>query len=188
LPRDARHHGHTVPSLLACCNAADGAGARGRVLSKGFFSAAVSRYGVGWNLCNPAVPKTTKRPTQLPTHECTFSTQNEDSCKNICSVFKEIAKAASFGTRKSQVQILPLRPPSNKVCGTEFHRYEFWVGSWVGGPRRPRLALPINRDELEPRTAHPHPALAPAPLAGCAAGRRSAFLHFSPLLSAALRR
>jgi hypothetical protein len=38
-----------------------------------------------------------------------------------------------FGTRKSQVQILPPRPPSNKIGGVEFHRYDFWVGSWVGG-------------------------------------------------------
>jgi hypothetical protein len=51
---------------------------------------------------------------------------------NICSVFKEIAEAASFGTRKSQVQILPPRPPSKKIGGIEFHRYDFWVGSWVG--------------------------------------------------------
>ena len=46
----------------------------------------------------------------------------------------EIAEAASFGTRKSQVQILPPRPPSNKIGGTEYYRYEFWVGSWVADP------------------------------------------------------
>ena len=41
--------------------------------------------------------------------------------------------AVWFGTRKSQVQILPPRPPSIKIGGTEYYRYEFWVGSWVGG-------------------------------------------------------
>src|SRR5260370_3306386 len=39
--------------------------------------------------------------------------------KIFAFVLKEIGKAASFGTRKSQVQILPPRPPSNKIGGTE---------------------------------------------------------------------
>ena len=67
--------------------------------------------------------------------------------KIICFVLMEIAETPSFGTRKSQVQILPPRPPSNKIGGTEYYRYEFWVGSWVGGFGGPELALPVNSGE-----------------------------------------
>ena len=62
----------------------------------------------------------------------------------------EIAEAASFGTRKSQVQILPPRPPSNKIGGSGYYRYEFWVGSWVDGPPAEGEAPPVTADEIEP--------------------------------------
>jgi hypothetical protein len=61
----------------------------------------------------------------------------------------EIAKAASFGTRKSQVQILPPRPPSNKMSGIKFYRHEFWVGSWVGGCAGTGQRRLVNLDEPE---------------------------------------
>jgi hypothetical protein len=100
--------------------------------------------------CAGGGPDIQKQPTQPPTHQCTFGTQNEVFCENIRFILMEIAKVASFGTRKSQVQILPPRPPSNKIGGTEYHGYDFWVGSWVGESRRPWLALQVKPDEFGP--------------------------------------
>ena len=47
------------------------------------------------------------------------------------------------------VRIHSPRPPSNKIGGTEYHAYEFWVGSWVRNWWR-WLATLVNPDELEP--------------------------------------
>jgi hypothetical protein len=36
------------------------------------------------------------------------------------------------------------------MSGIEFHRYDFWVGSWVGECAGPVWRSPINPDELDP--------------------------------------
>lgn len=45
------------------------------------------------------------------------------------------------------VRVHSPRPPSHKIGGTEYHGYEFWVGSWVGGLGWRELAPPVNSGE-----------------------------------------
>jgi hypothetical protein len=45
---------------------------------------------------------------------------------------------------KSQVQILPPRLTFSKLGGIEYHGYEFWVGSWMGGFGGPTWRWLVN--------------------------------------------
>jgi len=58
-----------------------------------------------------------KRPTQVPTHECTFGTQKEVFYKNICFVLNEITEVVSFTLRWRMDSGL------DKIG-------RYWVGSW----------------------------------------------------------
>jgi hypothetical protein len=76
------------------------------------FSGSLNGRGEIWSetgVVQEVVP--TSKTTQPTTHGVLLALKMK-FCENICFILREIAKAASFGTRKSQVQILPPRPPS----------------------------------------------------------------------------
>ena len=69
---------------------------------------------------------------------------------NIASVLKNLGWAVCFGTRKSQVQILPPRPPpiTRSVELNTIGTNSGWAVGW--GMRRHWAAPVVNPDELEP--------------------------------------
>jgi hypothetical protein len=107
-----------------------------------------------------------KRPTQPPTHECTFGIYNEVSCKNICFVLKEIGKVGSFTRRRSQVRVLSRPPLESAAYRQETQKQPTHLPTQIELLRASRIPIlrPWQRVQSPPsiRPGRPHLARVPS--------------------------